>query len=131
MEKRSEDEDVVVAGGRDWTGPDDELSKRSKILFMFDVWDTGEATCDGGDEPPRISARRSALFCEPFTVALRSPAGTFESPMRSMRRSCSDCLTTPDLRFVAFFGFLVASPKTLDSSLICGGGIFSNTPRLI
>jgi hypothetical protein len=28
-------------------------------------------------------------------------------------------------------GFLVASPRTRDSSLICGGGIFSKTPLRI
>ena len=60
-----------------WDGPD--VSKRSIIEFMFD-------RCGGRDVaaavlPPRISARRSVLFCEPFVP---SPGvGVLPSPIRS------------------------------------------------
>ena len=56
-EKRSLDAGAAAAWGFD--GP--ELSKRSMMELMFDCWGAGEL--EGGELlPPRISARRSALF---------------------------------------------------------------------
>ena len=122
MEERLLDGMAVFTGGCD--GP--AVSKRSMMELILDCWVVGEA---GEVAPPKMSANRSALFWDPLVpLLLVIPA---PSPIKSNSKSFSAGLTVFDFRLADLFGFFVASPKTLDSSLICGGGIFSKTPFLI
>jgi hypothetical protein len=94
------------------------------ISMMLDMLDCGggEAADGGGEEvPPRISARRSVLVVE-------GAAGVAAGASIMSRRSCSVGLITLDFLLEAFF-LVGAEPSTRDSSLICGMGIFSSTPR--
>lgn len=103
--KRSVDADVDDVGCwvdvcfEEVLGP----SKRSIMELTFDFCGGGGDVVCGGEDielpPPRISARRSALFWEPFRVVLRSAAGRSEPPIRSKSISCS--VTLPG--FLALF----------------------------